>query len=190
MNSSFWSVSSDLQSDLVCLVQARLVRVLHVVSGDEFGGVIKLCGKEPRSFFVGTCITSPADKVQELAVTPSPINLRVKDFLNFIFNFSVNLDQRQQRLDPIWNGARVGEFELGDVEDGVHRFHSVGESECEGMTTGLCYDCEGSKVLVKELLGGARRTEVLGFHIHFISYLEIWQNGSSGVCRTLITLLR
>ena len=51
---------------------------------------------------------------------PSPINLRVKDFLNFIFNFSVDLDQRWQRLNSIWNGAWVGEFKLGDVEDGVH----------------------------------------------------------------------
>ena len=189
MNSSFWSVSSDLQSDLVCLVWARLVRVLQMVPSDKFGGVIEFSGKKPRSFFVSTCITSPADKVQELAVTPSPINLRVKDFLDFIFDFSIDLNQRWQRLDPIQNGAQVGEFELGDVEDGVHRFHSVGESECEGMTTGLHYDCKGSEVLVGELLGGACRPEVLGFHIHFISYLEIQWNGSSGVCRTLIVLL-
>ena len=105
----------DWRSDLVCLVQARLVRVLQMVPSDEFGGMIEFSGKKPQSFFVGTCITSPVDKVQESAVMPSPINLRVKDFLDFIFDFSVNLDQRQQRLDPIWNGARVGEFKLGDV---------------------------------------------------------------------------
>ena len=160
-----------------------------MVPGDEFGGMIKFSGKKPQSFFIGTCVTSPADKIQELAVTPSPINLRVKDFLNFIFDFSVDLNWRWCRLHPIWNGAWVGEFELGDVEDGVHGFHSVGESECEGMTTGLCYNSEGSKVLVRELLGGAHRMEVLGFHIHFISYLEIRRNGSSGVCRSLIALL-
>ena len=115
MNSSFWSMSLDWWSDLVCLVQARLVRVLQMVPGDKFRGMIKFSGKKPQSFFVSICITSPADKVQELAVTPSPFNLRVKDFLDFIFNFSVDLDQRRQRLDPIWNGARVGEFKLGDV---------------------------------------------------------------------------
>ena len=93
-----------------------------MVPGDEFGGVIKFSGKKPQSFFIGTCVTSPVDKVQELAVTPSPINLRVKDFLNFIFDFSVDLNWRWWRLHPIWNGAWVGEFELGDVEDGVHDF--------------------------------------------------------------------
>ena len=31
----------------VCLVRTRLVGILQVVSSDEFGGVIKLHGKEP-----------------------------------------------------------------------------------------------------------------------------------------------
>ena len=84
--------------------------------------MIEFSGKKPQSFFIGTCITSPADKVEELAVTPSPINFRVKDFLDFIFDFSVDLNQRQRRLNSIRNGAWVGEFELGDMEDGVHRF--------------------------------------------------------------------
>ena len=102
-----------------------------MVSGNEFGSVVKLCGKEPQSFLIGTCVSSPADKIEELAVTPSPINLRVKDFLDFIFDFSVDLDRRWRRLNSIWNGAWVGEFELGDMEDGVYGFHSVRESERE-----------------------------------------------------------
>ena len=55
-----------------------------------------------------------------MVMTPSPINLRVEDFLNFIFNFSIDLNRRQQRLNSIQNGAWVGKFELGDMEDGVH----------------------------------------------------------------------
>ena len=102
-------------------------------------------------------------------MTPSPINFRVKDFLDFIFDFSIDLNRRWRRLNSIQNGAWVGEFELGDMEDRVHGFHSVGESECEGMSTRLCYDCEGSKVLVGEFLGGACRPEVLSFHVDFIS---------------------
>ena len=160
-----------------------------MVPSDKFGGMIKFSGKQPRSFFVGTCITSPADKVEELAVTPSPINFRVKDFLDFIFDFSVDLNRRRRRLNSIRNGAWVGEFELGDMEDGVHGFHSVGESECEGMSTRLHYDCKGSEVLVRELLGGAHRPKVLHFHIDFISYFEIWRSGSSSICRALIALL-
>jgi hypothetical protein len=42
------------------------------------------------------------------------------------------------------------------------------------MGAWLCYDCEGSEVLVGELLRGACRPEVLSFHVDFISYLEIW----------------
>ena len=182
-------MSSDQRSDLVCLVQARLIRVVQLVPGDKFGGMIKFNGKKPRSFFVSTCVTSPADKVEELAVMPSPINFRVKDFLDFIFDFSVDLNWRWQRLNSIQNGAWVGEFKLGDMEDGVHRFHSVRESEHEGMSTGLRYDCKGSEVLVGELLGGACRLEVLSFHVDFISYLEIWQSGSPCICGALIALL-
>ena len=117
-----------------------------MVSDDKFGSMVKLCGKEPRSFFISTCISSPADKIEELAVTPSPINLRVKDFFDFIFNFSVDLDRRRRRLNSIWNGAWVGKFELGDVEDGMHGFHSVGESECEGMST-WCHDRDTQSTL-------------------------------------------
>ena len=123
-------------------------------------------------------------------MTPSPINFRVKDFLNFIFDFSIDHDRRQRRLNSIRNSVQMGEFELGDMEDRMHRLHRVGELECEGMSTRLRDDCEGSKVLVGELLGGARRPEVLSFHIDFISYLEIWQSRSSSVCGALIALLR
>ena len=48
-------------STSVCLVRTRLVWILQVVSSNEFGGMIKLHGKEPRSFFVGTSVTSPVD---------------------------------------------------------------------------------------------------------------------------------
>ena len=47
-----WSVSSDQQSESVCLVQARLIRIHHMVSSNEFRCVIELCDKEPQSFFL------------------------------------------------------------------------------------------------------------------------------------------
>ena len=102
-----------------------------MVSDNKFGSMVKLHGKEPQSFLVGTCVSSPADKIEELAVMPSPISFRVEDFFNFIFDFSINLNRRWQRLNSIWNGAWVGKFELGDMEDRVYGFHSVGELECE-----------------------------------------------------------
>ena len=78
---------------------------------------------------------------------------------------------------------------MTDMEDRVHRFHSIRELEHEGVGTWLSYYCEGSKVLVGELLGGVHRLEVLSFHIDFISYFEIWWSGSPGICGALIALL-
>ena len=161
-----------------------------MVPSNKFRGVVEFSSKEPQSFFVGTCVTSPADKVEELAVMPSPINLRVEDFLDFVFNFSVDLNWRGRRLNSVRNSAWMGEFELGDMEDGVHRSHRVGESECEGMGTRLRYDREGSEILVGELLGGACRPKVLSFYINFISYLDIWRSRSPSVCGALVALLR
>ena len=76
-----------------------------MVSDNEFRSVVKLHGKEPQSFLISTCVSSPADKIEELAVTPSPINFRVEDFFDFIFNFSINLNRRRQRLNSVWNNA-------------------------------------------------------------------------------------
>ena len=76
-----------------------------MVSNNKFGSMVKLRGKEPRSFLVGTCISSPADKIEELAVTPSPINFRVEDFFDFIFDFSIDLNWRQWRLNSVQNNA-------------------------------------------------------------------------------------
>ena len=78
-------MSSDRRSDLVCLVRARLVRVLQMVPGDEFRGMIEFCGQKPQSFFIGTCVTSSVDKVEELAVTSSPINFRVSSLVDSNF---------------------------------------------------------------------------------------------------------
>ena len=139
-------MSSDQWSDLVCLVRARLIRVLHVVPSNEFGAMVKFGGKKPQSFFVSTGISSPADKVEELAVTPSPINLGVKDFLDFVFNFSINLNQRWQRLSYVRNSAWMGEFELGDMEDGMYRLHRVGEcyNQFPPVVTGVTRELCGS----------------------------------------------
>ena len=47
----------------VFLIWVRLVRVLQMVSSNEFGCMVEFHGKEPQSFFIGTSITSPADQV-------------------------------------------------------------------------------------------------------------------------------
>ena len=99
-----------------------------MVSDNEFQHVVEFCGKEPRGFLISTGVTSPADQIEELAMMPSPMNLRVEDIFDFIFDFSIDLNRRQRRLNSIQNITWVGEFKLGDMEDGVHRLHRVRES--------------------------------------------------------------
>jgi len=62
------------------------------------------------------------------------------------------------------------------MEYGVHGLHSIEELECEGVGSRSSNDCEGSEVLVRELLRGAHRPEILGFHINFITYFEVWRS--------------
>ena len=51
------------------------------------------------------------------------VDLRVNDFGNFKFQFSVNVDRRRRRLSLVRNFVRSGGFEHGDVEDWVYTSH-------------------------------------------------------------------
>ena len=53
------------------------------------------------------------------------IYLRVQDFRNFVLGFTVNLDQRWQRLYSIWDYVPYEGFELGDMEYRVNGVHGV-----------------------------------------------------------------
>ena len=60
------------------------------------------------------------------------------------------------------------------MENRVDGLHGVRESECEGMGTWACDDLEGSKILIREIRGGARGAEVLSLYIDCISDCEVW----------------
>ena len=79
-------------------------------------------------------------------------------------------------MDTVGNTALEGGLELRHMEYRVHRLHGVGESECEGERSRLGYYFEGSKILVRELLGGACRPEVFHFHVNLITYFKIRQS--------------
>ena len=64
-------------------------------------------------------------------------------------------------MDTIGNTALEGGLELRHMEYGVHGLHGVRESECEGEGSRFSYYFEGSEILVRELLGGARRLDHL-----------------------------
>ena len=77
-------------------------------------------------------------------------------------------------MDTVGNTALEGGLELRHMEYGVHGLHGVGESECEGERSRFGYYFKGSeKILVGELLGGARRPEVFRFHVELITYFKI-----------------
>jgi len=69
-------------------------------------------------FFVCAFIPCPADKVQE-PTSPLVVDFGVEDGCNFIFNFTINFDQRWWRLDMVWNGVWSCRFQLRDMEDWV-----------------------------------------------------------------------
>ena len=58
---------------------AQLGQVGRVIVHDQFGCISELCGKDPGGLLVGTGIPSPADEIQQFAVTVVLIDLRVED---------------------------------------------------------------------------------------------------------------
>ena len=56
-------------------------------------------------------------------------------------------------MDAVQNGVQGRRLELGDMEDGVNRVHSIRKAEYKGVGSRLSDDGEGSKVLLREFLG-------------------------------------
>ena len=96
----------------------------------------------------------------------SAVNLGVQNFFEFVFDFSIDFDQRWQRLNVVGNTALEGGLKLRHMEYRVHGLHGVGESEHEGEQSRFSYYFEGSEILVGELLGGVCRPEVFRFHVN------------------------
>lgn len=67
-------------------------RIASVEVQNEFLCMIKLCGWYPRSFFVSSFVTCPSYIVQKFAMS-MVVNFRVKNFGDFIFEFSLNFNQ-------------------------------------------------------------------------------------------------
>ena len=62
--------------------------------------MFKFRGGNPQRFFFGSFISSPFDKVLQLAFVLS-VELGVKDFRDLVLGFTVNVDQRQRWLDVV-----------------------------------------------------------------------------------------
>ena len=60
------------------------------------------------------------------------IQLRVENFSDFVFGFTINFDWGRRRLDAIQDDIGCGKFELWDVEDGMNCAHRVGKVDGKG----------------------------------------------------------
>ena len=72
-----------------------LVGISLVEVADQFMSMGKFVGGKPGCFFVGAFVTSPADKVKELAMAAA-IYFSVKYLSNFILNVTINLNWRRR----------------------------------------------------------------------------------------------
>ena len=61
-------------------VRSRFVGVMEMIIMNEFGGVTKFGGQQPRSLIVGALVSRSMDQVQEFAVALLAIYLGVQDF--------------------------------------------------------------------------------------------------------------
>jgi hypothetical protein len=89
----------------------------------EFGG------QEPFSLILGPFIPEPPYKVEQLAVAPLAVDLRVEDLGDFVLGFAVDYNRRGWWLYSVRDCIRDVRFELGDMKDRMHGPHGVGESE-------------------------------------------------------------
>ena len=62
--------------------------------------MFKFHGRDPQGFFFGSFISSPFDKVLQLAFVLS-VELGVEDFRDLVFGFTVNVDWRWRWLDAV-----------------------------------------------------------------------------------------
>jgi len=78
----------------------------------------KFGGKNPRGFFTGASVSSPADKVEEFAGSEMVIDFGVKDLRDFKFWFIVNCYWQRQGLNTFGDwfgnaGSNIERWNMG-----------------------------------------------------------------------------
>ena len=110
---------------------------------DDFGGLSELRGQKQGDLFICTFVSSQLNKVQQLAFV-SFIYLRVKDFRDLVFRFSLENDWRFRGWSSIGKFIRGRGFQHGDMKNRVNIPHRVGEVEHEGDGADLGYNLKGA----------------------------------------------
>jgi len=76
------------------------------------------------------------------------VNLGVKDLSDLELQFTIYFDQWRRRLYPVRYGVGYGQFELGDMEDGVNCTHGIWKTEHKRERAYLHNDSVGPQVLL------------------------------------------
>ena len=77
----------------------------------------------------------------------STVNLGVEDLRDLELRFTINFHRWRRRLYLVRYGIGYGQFELGDMEDGVNGAHGIWKMECKREGAYLRYDGVGTQVL-------------------------------------------
>ena len=89
----------------------------------------------------------------------------------------------------VLDGVQSCGFEHGNVKDWVYSFHSIGESESEGVGFWLHNNLKRSEVLFGELFRRSGGAEKLSFDEGLAPNFEVWSQSSLNVSGLLISPL-
>ena len=92
---------------------------------NKFRSMSKLRSEYPGSFFISALIPCPMDKIQWHSSTTMVVNLGVKDFGNFEFQFVINSDWQGWGLNMIRNQIWSCWFQYGNMENWVYSVEDV-----------------------------------------------------------------
>jgi len=77
----------------------------------------------------------------------STVNLGVEDLRDLELQFTIHFDRWRRRLYLVRYGVGYGQFELGDMEDGVNGMHGIWKAERKRERAYLCDDSVGPEIL-------------------------------------------
>ena len=136
------------------IVSIRFSRIAAMETLNEFFCLNVVCCN-PSEFIISAFITIPVNIVAEGTMAIAVIDLRVKDFCNFINFFAIDFDWRRCLLDTTRNGVGDCWLQLRNMENGMNVTEISWEFEFIGKRTWVQYDAEGSEILFRKFLGEA-----------------------------------
>ena len=93
--------------------------------GDYLRGVTKLGSQYPRCLFVSTLVARPSDKIEEVAQSPTAVNLGVEYFSDLILGLAINDNWHGWGFDMVQNHIQDARFQHGDMETRMDCLHAV-----------------------------------------------------------------